>query len=161
MPRAKPFFHGYRLLDSAKFSEVSFRVGASLAPIMRSKPMFLRPDIITLACRRICVCSSRAPLAPVRHLPQLPDGPAQTLLHENPSWRIEIQQRSAPDSVRSCPIRASPLPATTRRPLRGPRAAHPGFRGRRDPHSEPSSAVCSFIGCQGMSANRSQQDATA
>lgn len=45
MPKTKPFFQGYELLDPAKFSE--FFHPASVSPCAQSKPTFFGPDSAT------------------------------------------------------------------------------------------------------------------
>jgi acetyl esterase/lipase len=47
LPKTKPFFQGYELLDPAEFSEFFYPAGASLAPIAQSKPTFFGPDSAT------------------------------------------------------------------------------------------------------------------
>ena len=47
LPKTKPFFLGYELLDPAEFSEFSHPASASLAPIAQSKPTYFGPDSAT------------------------------------------------------------------------------------------------------------------
>jgi acetyl esterase/lipase len=47
VPKTKPFFQGYEILDPAEFSEFFHPASGSLAPIAQSKPTFFGPDSAT------------------------------------------------------------------------------------------------------------------
>jgi acetyl esterase/lipase len=47
LPKTKPFFQGFELLDPAEFSEFFHPASASLVPIAQSKPTYFGPDSAT------------------------------------------------------------------------------------------------------------------
>lgn len=47
MPKTKPFFQGFELLDPADFSEFAYPANASLAQVAQSKPTYFGPDSAT------------------------------------------------------------------------------------------------------------------
>lgn len=47
VPKTKPFFQGYELLNPADFSEFAYPANASLAQVAQSKPSYFGPDSTT------------------------------------------------------------------------------------------------------------------